>query len=115
MSISKNKPYPFRKVALATTFSPRLSANIHEASRFCKTYESEQLYLIHIGDDTASNRKKIEDAAQPLRNLSIPYSIIIRSGNPSEEILTICKQEVVDILIFGALKKNPFFTTIWEA
>ena len=95
----------FKRVGLAIAFSPRLEALLWEASRLKKYWQAE-LVLIHVGDTS-------EDAADSLKLLLAKVGlsekeVIIRweKGEPSKRILAVCREEKVDLIIAGALKKE---------
>jgi len=95
----------FKRVGLAIAFSPRLEALLWEASRLKKYWQAE-LVLIHVGDTS-------EDATDSLKLLLAKVrlsekEVIIRweKGDPSKRILAVCREEKVDLIIAGALKKE---------
>lgn len=95
----------FKRVGLAIAFSPRLEALLWEASRLRKYWQAE-LVLIHVGDTS-------EDATDSLKMLLARVGlsekeVIIRweKGEPSKRILAVCREEKVDLIIAGALKKE---------
>lgn len=95
----------FKRIGLAIAFSPRLEALLWEASRLKKYWQAE-LVLIHVGDTS-------EDAADSLKLLLAKVGlsekeVIIRweKGEPSKRILAVCREEKVDLIIAGALKKE---------
>lgn len=95
----------FKRVGLAIAFSPRLEALLWEASRLKKYWQAE-LVLIHVGDTS-------EDAIESLKLLLAKVGlaekeVIIRweKGEPSKRILAVCREEKVDLIIAGALKKE---------
>jgi nucleotide-binding universal stress UspA family protein len=97
---------PFRKIAVAVAFSPRILALLSEAARL-KVLWNAELHLIHVGSksEAAENtlRKYIEEAG--LAELT-DVKIFWENGDPAERILARCKKEQVDLLIAGALKKE---------
>lgn len=95
----------FKRIGLAIAFSPRLEALLCEAARLRRYWQSE-LVLIHVGDAST-------DAAQSLNSLLrkiglIEQEVTIRweHGEPAKRILAVCKEEKVDLIIAGALKKE---------
>jgi nucleotide-binding universal stress UspA family protein len=95
----------FKRIGLAIAFSPRLEALLSEALRL-KQYWQSELVLIHVGDTSP-------DAAQSLNSLLLkvgflPQDVTIRweKGEPAKRILSVCKEEKVDLIIAGALKKE---------
>ena len=95
----------FKRIALAIAFSPRLEALLSEAFRLKRHWKSE-LVLIHVGEASAG-------AASSLQELLIKHGlsendVTIRweHGDPIKRILAVCKEEKVDLIIAGALKKE---------
>lgn len=95
----------FKKIGLAIAFSPRLEALLSEAARLKRYWQSE-LVLIHVGETSS-------DAAASLNGLLTKIGlteneVIIRweHGEPAKRILSVCKEEKVDLIIAGALKKE---------
>jgi nucleotide-binding universal stress UspA family protein len=98
----------FKRIGLAIAFSPRLEALLFEASRLKRFWQSE-LVLIHVGEVSS-------DAAASLTELLMKIGlsqneVIIRweQGEPARRILSVCKEEKVDLIIAGALKKENLF------
>jgi nucleotide-binding universal stress UspA family protein len=98
----------FKRIGLAIAFSPRLEALLFEAARLKQFWQSE-LVLIHVGEASA-------DAASSLKNLLAKIglsepAVIIRweHGEPAKRILSVCREEGVDLIIAGALKKENLF------
>ena len=107
-SIDKLKdklPYPFENIAVAITFSPRYKSVIREAARMARLYDSK-LTLIHIGVLNDEQRNKIIQCVEDCNIMNTSYTIITKKGPIVETILNICKQNLVDLLVFGALKKE---------
>ncbi len=99
---------PFHTVGIGVTFSPNLEANICEASRLCAQFNAK-LVLIHVGEESEEKDKAFKEILNPFIKDDLSYSIIFKSGDPVEVILSISKQEQIDLLIVGALKKENFF------
>lgn len=96
-----------RKIGLALAFSPRMEAIMAEAGRLMHQY-SAQLVLIHVGKETSSANEQLQ--ALLLKSELDPSQIKIlwREGRPADCILSACKEEQVDLLVAGALKKEQF-------
>jgi nucleotide-binding universal stress UspA family protein len=98
----------FKKIGLAIAFSPTLEALLSEAARLKQLWQSE-LVLIHVGDSSSG-------AAHSLNNLLgkiglDPQEVTIRweHGDPVRRILGVCREEKVELIIAGALKKENLF------
>src|SRR5690349_11614255 len=95
----------FKKIGLAIAFSPRLEALLSEAARLKRFWQSG-LVLIHVGEASSD-----ATAALILLLNKVGLSeneVIIRweHGEPAKRILAVCKEEKVDLIIAGALKKE---------
>lgn len=95
----------FKRIGLAIAFSPRLEALLSEVSRLKKYWQAE-LVLIHVGD---TSKEVIDSLNLLLAKVGLTErDVIIRweKGEPSKRILTVCREEEVDLIIAGALKKE---------
>lgn len=95
----------FKRIGLAIAFSPRLEALLSEAARLKRFWHSE-LVLIHVGEaspDAAASLNALLNRVGLSEN-----EVIIRweQGEPAKRILSVCKEEKVDLIIAGALKKE---------
>lgn len=96
-----------KKIGLALAFSPRMEALLAEAIRLMIMYEA-QLILVHVGEETSEAKERLETL---LSNSSLDRSqtkILWREGDPADCILKVCKEEQIDLLIAGALKREKF-------
>lgn len=98
-------PFPFETVAVAINFSPRYKSVIREAARVANLYNSK-LILIHIGRLNAEQKQKISDCVIDCHIHQNNFTIIDKEGAVVTSILNVCKQNIVDLLILGALKKE---------
>lgn len=97
---------PFRKIAVAVAFSPRILAILSEAARL-KVLWNAELNLIHVGSKTDGAQNQLRRYLEEVGLADLPdVKIFWESGNPAERILSRCKKEQVDLLIAGALKKE---------
>lgn len=94
-----------QKIGLAVAFSPTAGALLAEACRLAKLFDS-QLILMHVGNRNAEEDKKLNELIQTVNLLGVTYKIIWRTGNPATEILHVCQEENIDLLVAGALKKE---------
>jgi len=95
----------FKRIGLAIGFSPRLESLLSEASRL-KRYWNADLVLIHVGEVSAGAAASLQALLSKV-GLS-EQEVIIRweHGEPARRILSVCKEERVDLIIAGALKKE---------
>ena len=98
-------PFPFETIAVAVNFSPRYRSVIKEAARIAYLYKSK-LILIHIGALETDQKKKISDCVLDCHINESNFKIIDQQGPVVSTILNVCKDNIVDLLILGALKKE---------
>ncbi|MCC7302890.1 MAG: universal stress protein [Bacteroidia bacterium] len=106
MDTSKLKgrpPFPFETIAVAIAFSPRLEALLSESHHLAKTFGA-RLILIHVGTANASKADKIQKVCAKA-GITNP-EVIWKEGTPATTILQVCKENTVDLLVIGALKKE---------
>jgi nucleotide-binding universal stress UspA family protein len=102
----KGRPaYPFETIAVALAFSPRLEAVLAEAKRLSDTLHAS-LLLIHVGTKTPTKEERLEKMMRKLGMDLQKVRVIWMEGNPVNTILRLCKLNVVDLLIIGALHKE---------
>ena len=93
----------YRKVAVASTFSPRFSQVLAEAKRVCDRFGAE-LNAIYVGAKDEETERKFRDAFE---RLSVPLTPVhYREGEPAEAILQVSKDAEIDLVIAGALEKE---------
>jgi len=100
--------FRFKKIGLAIAFSPTAEAMLAEANRLVHLFSSE-LILIHIGQHREEEEQKMDELLRKVRSIH-PPKIIWKEGNPSKEILNVCRAERIDLLVAGALKKEKVLT-----
>ena len=106
--LKKRASYPFETIAVAIAFSPRLEALLHEAKYYAESFKSN-LVLLHVGEKDA---KKEEALDVLITNIGLNKSkirTIWMDGEPTETILNLCKLNIVDLLILGALEKENLY------
>ena len=109
MNILKNRPsFPFETVALAVSFSPHLESLISETRHLAELFGA-RMVLIHCGKKTKQKEKELTELLFK-QNVNIKrLQIYWESGDPADAVLAVCKKEVVDLLIAGALEKKKIF------
>jgi len=103
--LKKRPAYPFETIAVGLAFSPRMEVMLTEAKKIADTC-SAKLVLIHVGQKTKEKEKKLGDI---LFNTGIEEKkakIIWAEGDVVDTILKLCKLNMVDLLILGALEKE---------
>lgn len=91
---------PFKKIALAIAFSPTSKALLAQAVRLAFLHRAE-LLLVHVGKKDTESESKMKELT---RSLTINLTVLWRDGNPTSEILKVCIEENIDLLVAGALK-----------
>lgn len=100
-------PFPFETIAVAVAFSPRLEALLAEAARLAGTFHA-QLLLIHVGKRTAGKEAVLQEMCGRM-GIGAESRMIWQAGDPVSSLLKICKENLVDLLILGALRRENVF------
>ncbi len=106
--LKKRPAYPFETIAVGIAFSPKMNEVIAEALRLSVSLHAS-LILIHIGKKTTDKEEELEQILNKLGADNNKVRVIWMQGDPVELILKICKMNVVDLLILGALEKENLF------
>ncbi|HLG03546.1 MAG TPA: universal stress protein, partial [Bacteroidia bacterium] len=102
----KGRPaVPFETIAVAIAFSPRMEAIIGEAWRLAGTFHSK-LLLMHIGDRTRAKEAQLDEIFRRLGVDESKVRVIWNEGEPVDTLLELCKLNIVDLLITGAMQKE---------
>ncbi|MCU0422221.1 MAG: universal stress protein [Bacteroidia bacterium] len=101
----KKAPFPFKKIAVAIGFTPRTEAILAESRRLQQLFKSAMLF-IHIGESNLQQEQYLKHLLHRFELDGNDNKLIWRSGEPVNEILAICKEEEVDLLVAGALEKE---------
>lgn len=97
--------FQIKKIALAVAFSPTAPAMLAEAARLSICFNAK-LVVIHVGAHAPESEQKM-DTLLRAAGLSADQVIVLwRKGDPVKEILKSCKEEHVDLLLAGALRKE---------
>lgn len=103
--LKKRASYPFETIAVAISFSPRLEAIVAETGFIADTLKSN-LIFIHIGTKTNEKEEILDKLLSKYILDKNKIRIIWMEGDPVETILQLCKLNIVDLLILGALEKE---------
>jgi nucleotide-binding universal stress UspA family protein len=106
--LKKRSPFPFETIALAVAFSPRLEALLCETKRIASLYGSH-LVLIHVGKKESEWEDKLDKLIAKTGISKIKHRVIWMEGEPVDTILRLCKLNVVDLLILGAIERENLF------
>lgn len=103
--IKGKSPYPFERIALAVAFSPRLEALVAEARRLQQLHKAEVLF-IHVGKKTSDKQRQLSACLNKYGFSDANSRVFWEQGTPSDIIPGICKSEIVDLIVLGALQRN---------
>lgn len=98
--------FPFKNLGLALTFSPTGFTLLKEAKRLKELFNS-QLVLIHSGREDKDTKDKLYKMIDDSGLDKSSAEIIWAQGNPANAILKATKSANIDLLIAGALEKEP--------
>lgn len=98
-----NEPL-YRRIAVASAFSPRFEQVLAEAKRVRDRFGSE-LHLIYVGGQDEQTTRRFDEA---LAALGLPgdSTIYYQSGRPAEAILQAASENAVELIVAGALEKE---------
>jgi nucleotide-binding universal stress UspA family protein len=99
--------FAFKKIGLGIAFSPRLEALLTETARLKRLWNA--LVLIHVGEATEESKNALNELLRKTDLTGTTVTIRWVLGDPATQLLAICKQEKVDLLIAGALKRENIF------
>lgn len=97
-------PFPFETIAVAVAFSPRLEMMLNEARQLARTFKAE-LLLIHVGKRTSGKEAVLQELLGKL-GMERGAKMIWKTGDPVSSLLKTCKENMVDLLILGALRQE---------
>ncbi|MFH1005538.1 MAG: universal stress protein [Bacteroidota bacterium] len=103
--LKKRSPYPIETIAVGLAFSPRIEAIIAEAKSLSDTLGS-QLLLIHVKEKTKKKEKLLENIFFKINIDRKKIKIIWAEGDVVDTILKLCKLNIVDLLVIGALERE---------
>ncbi len=106
--LKKRSPFPIETIAVAVTFSTRLTPLLLEACRISKSLNAAMV-LIHVGGKTPESEDVLEKGMSDAGINAKQCRIIWMDGDPVETILEVCKLNIVDLLIIGAMQKENMF------
>jgi nucleotide-binding universal stress UspA family protein len=105
--LKKRPSYPFETIAVAVSFSSRCKFLLAEAKRICDACDSS-LLLLHVGEKTSEKESNLDEMMDSVGINPKHCRIIWMEGEPVDTILRLCKLNIVDLLILGALEKENF-------
>lgn len=106
--LKKRPSYPFENIAVAVAFSPRIEAILHEAKYYADAFKAN-LILIHVGEHDPKKEEALEVLVTNIGLNKSKTRTIWMEGEPTDTILDLCKLNIVDLLILGALEKENLY------
>ncbi len=103
--LKKRPAFPFETIAVAISFSPRCPLILSEAKRISDILGAT-LLLLHIGEKNIEKEQELDDMMAKVGLDSNESRVIWMEGEPVDTILKLCKLNIVDLLIIGALEKE---------
>ncbi len=103
--LKKRPSYPFETIAVAVSFSPRCQPVLAEAKRLSDILGAS-LLLLHIGEKTAEKEQELDEMMAAVGVNPNHSRVIWMEGDPVDTILKLCKLNIVDLLVIGALEKE---------
>src|SRR3954447_12020168 len=94
----------YRKIAVASAFSPRFEQVLAEAKRARDRFGAE-LCLIYVGKKDDSTSKRFADALAEME-LPADSAIHYHQGSPADAILEAIHANEVELIVAGALEKE---------
>ncbi len=107
-------PSDYKKIAVASTFSPRFEQVLSEAGRIQERFGGD-LSLIYVGERSDETDKKFQDI---LVRMKLPGDSAVHygQGDPAAGILRAIAENNVDLIVAGALEKesalHPFLGNV---
>ncbi len=103
--LKKRPSYPFETIAVAISFSPRCHPVLAEAKRLSDVLGASML-LLHIGEKTSEKEQELDEMMSKIGVNPNHSRVIWMEGEPVDTILKLCKLNIVDLLVLGALEKE---------
>lgn len=98
---------PFKKAALAFTFSPRREELLLQASRLVSMFGCE-IIIYHAGEKSAEKEEQISAMCRKNNPLKTPGIRWLR-GDPAKAIMKQGDADGIDLLIMGALERETTY------
>jgi len=105
IQVEKKPPYPFKRIAVAIAFSPRLEAILAESKRLQEIFKG-QLFFIHVGEKKLQQEQYLKHLLHRFGLDSTEHILFWENGDPVEIILEKCKENDIDLIVAGALEKE---------
>jgi hypothetical protein len=105
--IKGRSPFPFEKIALGVSFNPLLREMIAETKRLCQLHNSFAVF-IHCGKKTGEKQRELYALLNQNNFNDSNSAIHWQQGETVQDILAVCKMEVVDLILCGSNDKAVF-------
>jgi nucleotide-binding universal stress UspA family protein len=96
-------------MAIGIGLSPSIKANITEAARLCQML-GDKLILIHVEKPNGATKRAVADIVGELADSSvlsnIKHELFYEQGDVSEQIIRVCEERNVELLLAGALPRE---------
>lgn len=103
--LKKRASFPFENIGVAIGFSPNLEAILAEAKMLSDVLHSN-LFLFHIGEKTSEKEEALEVILKKVGIDSRKVRTMWMDGDPVDTLLKLCKLNIIDLLVMGAMKKE---------
>lgn len=103
--LKKRPSFPFETIAVAVSFSARCKPLLMEAKLLSDVCNAS-LILLHIGEKNKEKEQSLDEMMTSAGINSSKCRVIWMEGEPVDTILKLCKLNIVDLLILGALEKE---------
>ena len=94
----------YRRIAVASAFSPRFEMVLAEAKRVRDRFDAE-LNLIYVGEKDEQTERRFADALDAM-GLPAQSTIPYQTGAPADAIMQAAEANSVELIIAGALEKE---------
>jgi nucleotide-binding universal stress UspA family protein len=103
--LKKRPAFPFETIAVGLAFSPRMEIVLAEAKKIADACSSK-LVLIHVGEKTKEKENSLGDILFRNNIEEKKVKVIWTEGDVVDTLLKLCKLNIVDLLILGALERE---------
>ncbi|MGI8820078.1 MAG: universal stress protein [Chthoniobacterales bacterium] len=97
-------PPPYKRIAVASAFSPRFEQVLAEAKRVRDRFGAE-LNLIYVGEEDAETTRRFQEALAAME-LPADSRIYYQKGTPADAILAAVHENGIELIVAGALEKE---------
>ncbi len=103
-----NVSAPYKTLLFGFAFSPNLEANLHEVTRLGR-FLGARLYLLHIGDRTPEKEARLQALLASIPHEKEAIVVSWQPGDPYGAILAFCENNIIDLLVLGAVQHENMF------